>query len=476
MIDVALIRSRYASLSPHLDERGRRLFVATEARVAGYGGIVAVSCATGIAPSTIGRGLRELDEAEPLVPGWVRRKGGGRKTLVESDPGLLAALLALVHPTERGCPMSPLRWTCLSLRHLAEALTVRGHPVSHMVVGTLLKAEGFSLQANRRTLEGSSHPDRDAQFAHIARSTAAALAEGQPVISVDTKKKELVGLFKNPGREWRPQGTPEEVRVHDFLIEELGRAVPYGVYDLAANAGWVSVCMDYDIAAFAVQAIRRWWQEVGGPRYPRAKRLTITADAGGSNGSRVRLWKRELQRLSDELGLEITVHHLPPGTSKWNKIGVSRTHLRGLRMWSCTRDGGRPPEAGSQVLVSNHCKLRPSKAVVVSVAAKGGARTRQVWSGEASESKPSMTCRNSIGDVKTGGAIFSRDQLGGGPEACPSGIRHVGGAKPDQALVWNVRTCCPDAKGDVRAAETVRISVPKRGTGAEQFVVGTKVL
>jgi hypothetical protein len=320
MIDIDLIRSRFASLSPHLDERGRRLLAATEARTAGYGGIVAVSRATGIAPSTIGRGLRELDEAEPLAPGWVRREGGGRKTLVASDPGLLDALLALVHPTERGDPMSPLRWTCLSLRQLAAALRAQGHPVSHMVVGTLLKAEGFSLQANSKTLEGSSHPDRDAQFAHIAQGVSEALATGQPVISVDTKKKELVGPFKNPGREWRPQGTPEQVRVHDFLIEELGRAVPYGVYDLAANAGWVSVGMDYDTAEFAVQTIRRWWHEVGRTRYPNAKRLTITADGGGSNGSRVRLWKRELQRLADELGLEISVHHLPPGTSKWNKV------------------------------------------------------------------------------------------------------------------------------------------------------------
>jgi hypothetical protein len=320
MIDVDLIRSRYASLLPHLDERGRRLFAATEARAAGHGGIVAVSRATGIAPSTIGRGLRELDEADPLPPGWVRREGGGRKTLVETDPGLLDALLALVRPTERGDPVSPLRWTCLSLRQLEAALKAQGHQASHTVVGTLLKAEGFSLQANRKTLEGSGHPDRDAQFGHIARSTAAALAGGQPVVSVDTKKKELVGPFRNPGREWRPQGTPEEVRVHDFLIEELGRAVPYGVYDLAANAGWVSVGVDHDTAEFAVQTIRRWWQDVGQPRYPHARKLTITADGGGSNGSRVRLWKRELQRLANELGLEITVHHLPPGTSKWNKI------------------------------------------------------------------------------------------------------------------------------------------------------------
>jgi DNA-binding phage protein len=320
MVDPSPIRSRFALLSPHLDERGRRLFAASKARAAGHGGIAAAWRATGIAPSTIGRGLRELDEAEPLEGGWVRREGGGRKTLVEQNPGLLDALLALVSPTERGCPVSPLRWTCLSLRHLANALVKQGHPVSHTVVGVLLKAEGFSLQAKSKTLEGGSHPDRDLQFAHIARNTAAALAGGQPVISVDTKKKELVGPFRNPGREWRPQGTPEQVRVHDFLIEELGRAVPYGVYDLAANAGWVSVGVDHDTAAFAVQAIRRWWQEVGRPRYPEARKLTITADGGGSNGSRVRLWKRELQRLSDELGLEISVHHLPPGTSKWNKI------------------------------------------------------------------------------------------------------------------------------------------------------------
>ena len=321
MIDVGLIRSRFADLSPHLDERGRRLFAATEARAAGHGGIVAVSRATGIAPSTIGRGLRELDEAEPLAPGWVRREGGGRKTLVASDPGLLGALLALVRPSEQGDPMSPLRWTCLSLRTLAQALTAQGHRVSHTVVGVLLKREGFSLQANQKTLEGSSHPDRDAQFAHIGQSVSQALAAGQPVISVDTKKKELVGPFKNAGQAWRPQGDPEQVRVHDFLIAELGRAVPYGVYDLAANAGWVSVGMDGDTAAFAVQTIRRWWQDVGRPRYPHARKLTITADGGGgSNGSRVRLWKRELQRLADELGIEVTVHHLPPGTSKWNKI------------------------------------------------------------------------------------------------------------------------------------------------------------
>jgi hypothetical protein len=254
------------------------------------------------------------------LAGRVRRAGGGRKPLVASHPGLLRDLMALVEPGERGDPMSPLRWTCKSLRQLAAELVARGHQVSRTVVGELLKAQKFSLQANRKTNEGGDRPDRDAQFSHINRSVTTALAVQEPVISVDTKKKELVGDFKNAGREWRPQGQPEEVRVHDFLIKELGRAVPYGIYDLAANAGWVSVGMSHDTAAFAVQTIRRWWQDIGCKRYPDAKRLTITCDGGGSNGSRVRLWKLELQKLANELGIEITVHHLPPGTSKWNKI------------------------------------------------------------------------------------------------------------------------------------------------------------
>jgi transposase len=320
MIDPDVIRARFASLSPHLDERCRRLFAASEARAAGYGGVAAVSRATGIAASTIGRGLKELVNAERDEAARVRRPGGGRKPLVATDASLVGDLLALVSPSERGDPMSPLRWTCKSLRRLAAELTERGHRISHTVVGELLKQQKFSLQANRKTREGDDHPDRDAQFAYINQSVTAALAAQQPVISVDTKKKELVGDFKNAGREWRPQGQPEEVRVHDFLIKELGRAVPYGIYDLAANAGWVSVGVDHDTAAFAVQTIRRWWHDIGGKRYPDAKRLTITADGGGSNGSRVRLWKRELQRLANELGIEITVHHLPPGTSKWNKI------------------------------------------------------------------------------------------------------------------------------------------------------------
>ncbi len=320
MVDHAAIRDRYVALSPHLDERGRRSFAAGEARAAGYGGIAAVSRATGVAASTIGRGLKELACGSGLPLNRVRRHGGGRKSLVATNTTLLDDLLALVSPSERGDPMSPLRWTCKGLRRLATELGSRGHKISHTVVGELLKQQKFSLQANRKTREGDSHPDRDAQFAHINASVTRALAEQQPVISVDTKKKELVGDFKNAGREWRPQGEPEEVRVHDFLIKELGRAVPYGIYDLAANAGWVSVGIDHDTAAFAVQTIRTWWHSVGAQRYPDARCLTITADGGGSNGSRVRLWKRELQRLANELGIEISVHHFPPGTSKWNKI------------------------------------------------------------------------------------------------------------------------------------------------------------
>jgi hypothetical protein len=320
MIDVAGIRERFLALSAHLDERSRRIFAATEARTAGYGGVAAVSRATGIAASTIGRGLAELSEADPLAPDRVRRAGGGGKRLVDKDPTLLADLLAMVEPDARGDPMSPLRWTCKSLSQLASGLVAMGHKIGRSAVGDLLHQQKFSLQANRKTREGEGHPDRDAQFTYLNESVRDALAAGEPVISVDTKKKELVGDFKNAGQTWRPQGEPEEVRVHDFLIKELGRATPYGVYDLAANVGWVGVGMNNDTASFAVQTIRRWWQAVGRERYPFATRLTITADGGGSNGSRLRLWKIELQRLATELGIDIVVHHLPPGTSKWNKI------------------------------------------------------------------------------------------------------------------------------------------------------------
>jgi hypothetical protein len=320
MIDSSAIRDRFVALAPHLDERGRRSFAAAEARSAGYGGIAAVARVTGIAPSTIGRGLEELAGAAEVPADRNRRAGGGRKALTTTNPALLGDLLALVGPSERGDPMSPLRWTCKGLRRLASELRAMGHKISHTAVGELLKGQKFSLQGNSKTREGDSHPDRDAQFAHINAAMSRALAEQQPVISVDTKKKELVGDFKNAGREWRPKGDPEDVRVHDFLIKELGRAVPYGIYDLAANAGWVSVGIDHDTAEFAVQTIRRWWHTVGSKRYPNARYLTITADGGGSNGSRVRLWKRELQSLANELGIDIHVHHLPPGTSKWNKI------------------------------------------------------------------------------------------------------------------------------------------------------------
>jgi transposase len=320
MIDDGPIRIRFLALAPHLDERSRRMFAAAEAKAAGYGGIAAVARATGMAPSTIGRGLEELAEGTGAAAGQARRPGGGRKSLTEHDGGLLKALLALIEPTERGDPESPLRWTCKSLRRLSAELCAQGHPISHTVVGELLKELKFSLQANRKTREGDSHADRDAQFRYINKLTKTALATRQPVISVDTKKKELVGDFKNAGREWKPKGQPEDVRVHDFLLKELGRAVPYGVYDLATDVGWVSIGINHDTAAFAVQTIRRWWQQVGRPGYPKAKRLVITADGGGSNGSRLRLWKRELQDLANEIGIDIAVSHFPPGTSKWNKI------------------------------------------------------------------------------------------------------------------------------------------------------------
>jgi hypothetical protein len=319
VIDTHLIRQRFETVAPFLDERGRRLVAASEAVAAGHGGIAAVALATGIAPSTIGRGIEELSKDGDQLCGRVRRAGGGRKPTIEKDPTLLSDLEALVEPTSRGDPEQPLRWTCKSLRQLARELQAQGHQVSRTLVGELLESLDYSLQGNRKTKEGSSHPDRDAQFCYINETVSAALAEQQPVISVDTKKKELVGNFKNAGREWQPKGTPEEV-VHDFLIKELGRAVPYGVYDFAANAGWVSVGVDHDTAAFAVNSIRRWWQTLGRARYPEAKRLVMTADGGGSNGSRLRLWKRELQKLANEIGLDIVVRHFPPSTSKWNKI------------------------------------------------------------------------------------------------------------------------------------------------------------
>jgi len=289
--------------------------------MAGRGGVSAVSRITGLARSTIRRGLVELERAAgDAIFGRVRRPGGGRKKATEVDPTLLSDLKDLVEPATRGDPEAPLLWTSRSLRNLADALRAMGHKIGHNVVGDLLRQLNYSLQSNRKTKEGSHNPDRDAQFGYINTQVKAALAGGRPAISVDTKKKELVGDFKNAGRELRPKGQPEPVRVHDFKIPELGRAAPYGVYDIAGNTGWVSVGIDHDTASFAVNAIRRWWLEMGRVRYSDTKTLLVTADCGGSNGVRVRLWKRELQNLADELGLTVTVCHLPPGTSKWNKI------------------------------------------------------------------------------------------------------------------------------------------------------------
>jgi len=306
-----------------LDERQRRLYAAAEAKVLGHGGVKRVHEATGVARGSILAGLKELEQ-EPkdlTVDGRrIRRPGAGRKKLVELDPGVREALERLVEPVTRGDPELPLRWTCKSLIQLARELNGHGHTISHVSVGALLKELGYSLQGNRKTLEGGDHPDRNAQFEYINGKVEAALSAEQPVISVDTKKKELVGQYKNGGKEWRPQGQPEDVKVHDFVDKELGRANPYGVYDLGNNSAWVSVGTDHDTASFAVATIRSWWLAMGKALYPGAKELLITADGGGSNGSRVRLWKLELQRLADELSIPIRISHFPPGTSKWNKI------------------------------------------------------------------------------------------------------------------------------------------------------------
>jgi hypothetical protein len=320
VIDIEDIWCRYQRAEAFLDERGRRLFAANEALAHGYGGITAVAAATGLARSTINRGIHELQSGQNPIGNRVRRAGGGRKSAVTHQPDLPAALEALIEDAIRGDPCSPLRWVSRSLRHLVKALSAKGFQASQRVVANLLHDLKYSCQANQKTREGGNHPDRDAQFAHINATVEAAIAAGEPAISVDTKKKELVGDFKNAGCELRPQGQPEPVRVHDFKIPELGKVAPYGVYDIAANHGWVSVGIDADTGAFAVESIRRWWQKLGQARYPNATRLVITADCGGSNGAKVKLWKRELQRFTNETGLAITVTHLPPGTSKWNKI------------------------------------------------------------------------------------------------------------------------------------------------------------
>jgi len=314
-----VLAAKFAAIFPHLDERQRRLLMGAEARALGHGGIRLVARAAGVREATVSLGVDELDSgAEPL--GRARRPGGGRKRAADLDPGLVPALLALVEPEERGDPMSPLRWTTKSTRTLADELTGQGHKVGADTVGDLLRAEGFSLQGNAKTLEGQRHPDRDAQFRYINEQVKAHQGTADPVISVDTKKKELVGEFANAGREWRPKGQPVATRTHDFPGDSAGKAVPYGVYDLTGNTGWVSVGTDHDTAAFAVESIRRWWRTAGSTGYPAARRLLITADAGGSNGYRTRAWKAELAALAVETGLEITVCHFPPGTSKWNKV------------------------------------------------------------------------------------------------------------------------------------------------------------
>ena len=315
------VRRKFERLSGVLDERGRRVWAAAEAEAIGYGGQSIVAKATGLSRVTLHR--EETEKAQDpgsSHPDRIRKAGGGRKKLTQQGPGLLSALEALVEPTTRGDPESPLRWTCRSTRQLADALVGQGHRVSHQTVASLLDGLGYSLQGNQKTKEGSVHPDRDAQFRCIHGRAEDFQRRGQPVVSVDTKKKELVGDFKNGGREWRPKGDPEPVRVYDFVDKALGKANPYGVYDPAANVGWVSVGTDHDTAEFAAETLRRWREKMGRPRYPEATELLVTADGGGSNGSRVRLWKVALQRLADQTGLRISVCHFPPGTSKWNKI------------------------------------------------------------------------------------------------------------------------------------------------------------
>ena len=320
MVDEVAIGVKFRALAGEFNERQRRLWAATEARAAGRGGIAATARATGMAVDTIRKGIGELESGESIGAGRVRKPGGGRKPLSETDPKLLVDLEQLVEGDRRGDPESLLLWTSKSVRHLAGGLRELGHRVEYVTVAKLLRSLGYSLQANVKTREGRQHPDRDLQFRRIDRTCRQALQDRQPIISIDCKKKELVGDFKNAGREWRPKGEPELVRVHDFKDKQLGKAIPYGVYDIAANRGWVNVGIDHDTAQFAVNSIRGWRQHLGQAGYPNATRLQITADCGGSNGNRLRLWKVELQALAQETGLEIAVCHLPPGTSKWNRI------------------------------------------------------------------------------------------------------------------------------------------------------------
>jgi len=314
------LRKRWKDMAPVLDEQSRRRWAATESKTLGHGGVSCVALVTGLARRTVYRGLDDIRRRNEAGAGRIRKQGAGRKAKTVHDTTLVKDLKALVDPATRGDPMRALLWSSRSLRKLSAALADKGHNVSHTVVGELLQKAGYSLQANRKTREGNQHVDRDAQFHYINARAASFLKDGQPVVSVDTKKKELVGNFKNAGREWRPEEKPEEVNMHDFIDPKLKRAVPYGVYDIHNNTGWVSVGTDHDTASFAVNAIRRWWQAMGKKRYANPKGLMVTADGGGSNGYRVRLWKLELQKLANEIKLPITVCHLPPGTSKWNKI------------------------------------------------------------------------------------------------------------------------------------------------------------
>lgn len=319
---VEWIRSKYDGLAVDLNERGRRRWAAVEAMSLGRGGVSAVAKATGISDRTIRNGISELRTGDSAPQGYQRRKGGGRKRAEQTDPALCDALASLVEPATRGDPMSPLKWTCKSTRELAKELKSRRHSASHATVAKLLKDLGYSLQANRKTIEGKQHPDRNAQFEHIGRRVKARQRAGEPALSVDTKKKEIIGKHKNPGRTWRRKGMPVQVKTHDFPDKKKGKAVPYGVYDLGRNEAWVNVGISHDTAQFAVASIRQWWRALGRRRYPtaRVRRILVTADSGGSNGARSRLWKYELQKLADELDMEIEVCHLPPGTSKWNKI------------------------------------------------------------------------------------------------------------------------------------------------------------
>lgn len=320
MTDIGMIAKRYKKIKPLLDERTCRLWAGTESSTIGFGGIATVSKATGLSRNTIVRGQSELEDAESIKFKGVRKSGGGRKKTTDKYPKLEGDLLELLEPVTRGDPESPLLWTCKSLRNLSSELKKQGHFVSYRVIGEILDKMGYSLQANRKTLEGSNNEDRDEQFSHINQQVIKFQKENQPVISVDTKKKELVGNFKNNGKEWKPKGRPDEVEIYDFPSKSVGKAIPYGIYDIGKNLGWVSVGTDHDTSTFAVESIRRWWYSMGQQIYPDAAKLLVTADGGGSNGSRVRLWKIEIQKFANETNMEISICHFPPGTSKWNKI------------------------------------------------------------------------------------------------------------------------------------------------------------